>query len=60
MNYSSCLHATGQSIEALMQCEQYIAQMKNRFDKLPPIVGILYVTMAGFYNSGDDAEKVRY
>jgi LuxR family maltose regulon positive regulatory protein len=59
MNYSSCLHATGQSKKALTLCEQYIAQMKSKYDKLPPFVGILYVTMSGFYSSSNDTKRAR-
>lgn len=57
MNYSSCLHAMGQSKTAIELCEQYIEEMKSRFDKLPLFIGILYVTMAGFYDSNNDREK---
>lgn len=58
MNYGYCLHVTGKSKEALELCEQYIDDMKRQCDKLPPFVGLLYVTVAEFYNN-TDIEKAR-
>jgi LuxR family transcriptional regulator, maltose regulon positive regulatory protein len=57
MNYSSCLHALGQHREALSQCEGFIGGMAQRYGLLPPYVGILYVTMAGFLLALGDTEK---
>ena len=57
MNYSSCLHAMGRSPEALRQCESFIEGMARQHGPLPPYVGILYVTMAGFLDALGEREK---
>ncbi len=57
MNYSSCLHALGKHEEALKQCENFIAGMELQHGQLPPYVGILYVTMAGFMDALGEKDK---
>ncbi len=57
MSYSSCLHAMGQHQEAVKQCESFIAGMARQYGQLPPYVGILYVTMAGFLQALGETEK---
>ncbi len=57
MNYSSCLHALNQHEEAFKQCENFIAGMKLKYGQLPPYVGILYVTMAGFLDALGEKDK---
>jgi LuxR family maltose regulon positive regulatory protein len=57
MNYSSCLHILGRHEEALKQCESFIAGMKRQYGQLPPYVGIMYVTMAGFLQALGETEK---
>lgn len=60
MHYSACLGAAGRRQEAITLCHQFIEGMKKHFNRLPPFVGILYVTLSLLYNDHEPQKAQLY
>lgn len=60
MNYSLCLHTIEQNEMAIALCNQYMEEMKKVYHKLPPYIGVLYISMAELYLHNNEVDKARY
>lgn len=56
MNYTACLAVMGQKERAFALCGEYLNNMEDIYDKLPPYTGVIYLVLSRLHQVGKEEE----